>query len=164
MVGDQYYSSHTYPTQYTIQDAMMELVQCSQQSKEYTYIRLKRDSSSDPLPDFGTMFQSIHVNHQLIEDYIVRHPLPFSIGDVIHAGTDADEQSPTLLPSPIPTIILFCDNDTLRDDHIPEHWYGPMLFDAIETWNCQSIMEASDLIHARSFQYNGLPKAIFLDY
>jgi hypothetical protein len=110
------------------------------------------------------MFQSIHVNHQLIEDYIVRHPLPFSIGDVIHVGTDADEQSPTLLPSPIPTIILFCDNDTLRDDHIPEHWYGPMLFDAIETWNCQSIMEASDLIHARSFQYNGLPKAVFLDY
>jgi hypothetical protein len=157
MDGENYYSSHTYPTQYTIQDAMMELVQCSQQSKEYTYIRLKRDSSSDPLPEFGTMFQSIHVNHQLIEDYIVRHPLPFPIGEVLHVDADPS-------PFPIPTIILFCDNDTLRDDHIPDNWYGPMLFDAIETWNCQSIMEASDLIHARSFTYNGLPKAIFLDY
>lgn len=148
MIGNQYYISHTYPTNYKVKDAFIELITCSQQANETVYIRLKRDSSSVPLPDFGTMFQTIHVENKRIEKYIIRQPLEY-----IEPGQLT-----------VPTIILFCDNDTLRDDHMPVNWYGPMLFDAIETWNCQSIMEASDLIHARSFQYNGLPKAIFLDY
>jgi hypothetical protein len=143
--------SHTIPSRYTLQEAIQELIQCSINSNEYIYIRLKRDSTSPPLPSFGNALQSIQINSQPLSDYIVTY--------------DGSTLWSFLRESPNgPTVVLYSDNETLHEDHVPSSWIFPQLFDVIETWEYSTVEEAVQRVYEKKFAENGLPKAIFLDF
>ncbi len=151
MDNNVYYMSHTFSTNYTVEKALTELIACAVEANEYIYIRLKRDSSSPALPSFGSFFTSICIHDIPITTFMIEYD-----GSTLwqYLTGKPDRQC----------IVLYSDNDTLRDDHIPAQWIFPQLFDTVETWDCSSIDSAAQRIRLRPFHNNGLPKAIFIDF
>lgn len=148
---DLFRISHTIPSRYTLQHAIHELVQCSIQSNQYIFIRLKRDSASPPLPSFGNALQSIRIHSKPLEDYIVTYD-GSTLWSFLHKTPSG------------PTVILYSDDSTLHEDLVPSSWIFPQLFDAVETWGCSTVEEAEQRVYEKKFAENGLPKAIFLDF
>jgi hypothetical protein len=66
-----FYISHTLNTSYNVHDALYELIKRATAAKEYIYIRLKRDSSSVPLPTFGTWLPCIMIDDSSLQDFII---------------------------------------------------------------------------------------------
>ena len=147
-----YYMSHTFSTNYTVQQALTEVVSCALNMREYIYIRLKRDSSSDPLPGFGSMLEHIMIRGMPLGEYIVEYN-ETTLWNYIN-------QKPTNNKC----VIIYSDNDTLRDDNVARSWIFPQLFDTIETWDCGNVDDAVQRIHDKKFKGNGLPRAIFVDF
>ena len=149
---DTYYISHTFSTNYTVQQALTDLVSCAMDSEEYVYIRLKRDSSSVPLPEFGTALDRIMINSISLGEYVVRYD-----GRILWDYMNKK-------PYNNKCIIIYSDNDTLRDDNVVSSWIFPQLFDTVETWDCSTVDDAIQRIHDKNFKQNGLPRAIFVDF
>jgi len=141
-----YYMSHTFSTSYTVEQALRELIACAVDAHEYIYIRMKRDSSSPALPAFGAMIQPI------LEPYVIEYD-----GSTLW-------QFIRNKPSDSKCVLLYCDNDTLRDDHVTYSWIFPEIFDVIATWDCGTVTDAVERIEQKAFKENGLPKAIFIDF
>jgi hypothetical protein len=151
MDNNVYYMSHTFSTSYTVENALTELIKCAVEANEYIYIRLKRDSSSPALPSFGSFFTSILIHDIPITTFMIEYD-GSTLWQYLNAKPDRQ------------CIVLYSDNDTLRDDHIPAQWIFPQLFDTVETWDCSSIDSAAQRIRLKPFRNNGLPKAIFIDF
>lgn len=138
---DEIYTiSHTFSSMYSVQFAFEELISCCTETNEKIYIRLKRDSTSPSLPEFGEFLKSITIKLLPLHYYI-------------ESETNKYGQ-----------IILYTDSNSTLEDNVPTIWLRSQLFDTIETWDCHSVEEASKRIHTKSFLENGLPKAIFLDF
>jgi len=150
-LNDIYYISHTFDTSYTLQQAMTDLVECSMNTDEYIYVRLKRDHSSYPLPSFGYTLESMKINDTRLHDYIVDN----------HGKKKFNLNQK---PFNMKRIILYTDDSTLSEDNVLQTWFFPQLFDTIETWQCSRVEDAARLIYDKRFKNNGLPKAIFLDF
>jgi len=150
--GDTYYMSHTFSTNYTVHQALTDLVSCALDSQEYVYIRLKRDSSSPNLPGFGTALEYTMIRNKPLGEYIVYYDGK-GIRDYMNKK-----------PTDNKCVIIYSDNDTLRDDNLVRSWIFPQLFDTVETWDCGTIKDAVQRINDKKFKENGLPKAIFVDF
>jgi hypothetical protein len=146
MDHDVFYMSHTFSTSYTVQDALTELIGCATRARQYIYIRMKRDSSSVPLPTFGSFLEPI-IAHCAIE-YTGQ-----DIYDIIGRQ-----------PNDARCVVLYSDDSTMRDDQVSLRWIFSQIFDTIETWDCGHADEAVERIRLKQFRNNGLPKAIFLDF
>lgn len=142
-----FYISHTFSTSYTVEQALTDLIHSASDMNEYVYIRLKRDSSSVPLPSFGSALRSLIINGQPFDRYIVPYPS-------VVRGNPVDQRC----------IVLYSDDTTLHDDNVDPSWIFPQLFDAVETWDCPTVDAAVQRIHDMPFYNNGLPKAIFIDF
>jgi len=151
MDNDIYYMSHTFSTSYTVEKALTELIRCAVEANQYIYIRMKRDSSSPALPSFGSFFTSILLQDIPITTFIMEYD-----GSTLWQYIDKKPDRAC--------VVLYSDNDTLRDDDVPMRWVFPQLFDTVETWDCGTIDDAVQRIHMKPFANNGLPKAIFIDY
>ena len=149
---DIYYMSHTFSTNYTVQQALTELVSCALNKREYIYIRMKRDSSSVALPEFGSIMERIMIRDMPLSEYIVEYN-GANLWNYINQP-----------PQDNKCVIIYSDNDTLRDDNVPRSWIFPQLFDTVETWDCPNVDAAVERIRKREFKGNGLPRAIFVDF
>ena len=152
MNNDVYYMSHTFSTNYTVTQALTDLVSCALDTREYVYIRMKRDSSSQPLIGFGTSLEYTFIRGLPLHEYVVRYD-GSTLWDYMNKK-----------PNDNKCIIIYSDNDTLRDDNVVRSWIFPQLFDTIETWDCGNVDDAVARIHTRQFKENGLPRAIFIDF
>ena len=158
-LNDIYYISHTLNTMYTLENALTELVKCSIDANEYIYIRLKRDSSSYPLPSFGYTLESIKIYGVPLSQYLVE----YGTADKSFNG-GAIRRYMRKIPTSNRRIILYSDDNTLSEDNVPAAWFFPQLFDTVETWGCAAIDDAVSVIKDGHFKNNGLPKAIFVDF
>jgi len=152
MNDNTYYMSHTFSTNYTVEQAFTELVSCALDSQEYVYIRLKRDSSSVPLPTFGNALDRIMIRGLPLGEYVARYD-----GRILWDYMNKK-------PFNNKCIIIYSDNDTLREDNLVPSWIFPQLFDTVETWDCPTVDAAVERIRKREFKENGLPRAIFIDF
>lgn len=150
--GETYYMSHTFSTNYTVHQAITELVSRALNKREYIYIRMKRDSSSAPLPGFGSIVERIMIRDMPLSEYIVEYN-GANLWNYINQS-----------PQDNKCVIIYSDNDTLRDDNVPCSWIFPQLFDTVETWDCPTVDAAVERIRKREFKGNGLPRAIFVDF
>jgi hypothetical protein len=158
-LNDIYYISHTLDTMYTLENALTELVKCSIDANEYIYIRLKRDSSSYPLPSFGYTLESIKIHGVPLSQYLVEYG---TVDKTFNGG--AIRRYMKKIPTSNRRIILYSDDNTLSEDNVPSAWFFPQLFDTVETWGCAQIDDAVSVIKDGHFKNNGLPKAIFVDF
>lgn len=151
-IGNNYVVSHTYATNYSVYDAINELVSCASSVNEYVYIRLKRDSASVALPGFGAWFSLIKINNNSVLNYFVKN--------------DIQDISSLLNKKPLGTecIILYSDDTTLHDDNVSAQVVFSQIFDTVETWQCGEVDDAVKLITNPTFKNNGLLKAIFIDF
>ena len=147
-----FYISHTFSTSYSVQHALTELVQCALESNEYIFIRMKRDSSSEPLSAFGDFLQSIQINGYPLSSYVIEYD-----GSTLWYYLNKT-------PYMRARILFYSDDNTLHDDNVPRSWIFPQLFDTIETWGYKKVEEAVESIYEKKFKENGLPRAIFIDF
>jgi len=141
-----YYMSHRFSTSYTVSDALTELIVCALAANEYVYIRMKRDSSSPPLPGFGAF----------VEPIIGRHAFKY-FGQDIRTIMGATPVYPRC-------VVLYSDSQSMQEDHVSSDWIFPQIFDTVETWDCGTIEDAVQRIRLLQFKENGLPKALFIDF
>ena len=150
-LNDIYYINHTNGS--TLERAFADLIQCSIDSNEYVFIRLKREESSYPLPSFGYTLDSMMIRGTPLHEYVIQN----------HGRKDIRIY---LKRTPISNrrLIIYSDDTTLSEDNVLQSWFFPQIFDVIETMDCERVEDAIQIIHDKPFKNNGLPRAIFLTF
>lgn len=143
-----FYTSHTFSSSLTLEEALCELIECARSSDEYMIVRLKRDSASVPLPLLGNHLERIRYRGKPLSHFIVQDGL----------------WSWNQLPYDNKRVVLYSDNETALEDNVPDAWMFPQLFDTVETWGCNTVEEAVQKINELEFLENGRPKALFIDF
>ena len=183
--------SHTFPTSYTLQGALLELLAsaASKSAPAVPKFRLKRTWSKDFADNLNTSAVG-NTCAGVAADIVIRlkrdnaHPEPLPAGVslqdalsgmsfngksfldyvVLRADTPAANAAKASENKNARPVLIYSDNDTPIQDGLSPTYIHGQIFDTVETWQYPKLSDAVKAVKNPVFVNNGLPKVIFLDY
>lgn len=149
-LGNEFMVSHTLFTSYSLKDALLDLLEIA---NDRIYIRLKRDSTiNQPIGGLQDALATYKFNDISVLSYMILNngqPFPGPSND---KGKGKGK------------LVMWTDNSTPLEDGLSQIFVWGQIFDTVETYMYNTLVDAVRAVEDKQFKNNGLPKMIFLDW